>query len=157
MKISKLIHIERFFIVDLGQKRDFIAEGLEAYQYNEKIVRTFNLARMMFNRSNKKLVSNLEEIQELYIEFTNKFSKYIIDGKLFSNADEAWNNIKKIYPDIPLGDIHTMKLNQKANKIMESICITDEVKELQNIYDKLMKNMDYDKYDKYFEKYLRIK
>lgn len=156
-KTSKVMQEDNFYDVDLKKQLRFIDDVIDVCEYENKVIKAFNQSRMIFCGTNDTLIDKLERLQIIYSDLVHKLAMYISDENFLNIANTAWDKVELLNENIPRGDVKTMKLNKEAKAVVESICITDKVREIQNINKKLVKEMDYENFDKLFEEYLQIK
>ena len=162
-KMNSIVAEDNFYVIyandQLTLKNDIrlLQSVYDFSEYSKKLFKEYNKAKLLFNNSDKELLNRLEKLNLLYNDFMNVSLNYFSNGENFKVADEAWERIITIYPEITKGNIQQLHINMEAKKLMETMCIGEKAKKLQDISNDYIKHMEYDEFDKYFEQYLQIK
>lgn len=128
-------------------------EGLE---FSYKIINALNQSKLLFNMYDKKIIERLEELQKIYCDFLYKYSNIIYDGTLVNTVKNAWDKVVLLYPEIQIGNRDMLSKNNVASKLFKELCTTEEIKEINELFEKYKENMNYDNFDILFEKYLNF-
>ena len=114
-----------------------------------------NRVKIFLSDEDKEFKNIIINIWKKYEQLIIKISSYYYDGKANYNAQNAWDKINKIY-GIPQWTYAGFIANYKAYEDYINLCTNDETQEINKLIEEFLKLFDYDKFDVYFEKYLRI-
>ena len=143
------IEDSNYYVSLLNKTKD----GLE---FGYKMINAFKQSRLLFNKSDEKIIERLDELQQIYSEFLYKYSNMIYDGNLVKIAKNAWSKVVSAYPEIQIGNRDMLLKNNVASKFFKELCTTDEVEEINELFEKYNEKMHYDNFDILFEKYLNF-
>lgn len=156
----KLIDLKNNIIIynieDSNYYVSLLTKTKDGLEFGYKMINAFKQSRLLFNKSDEKIIERLDELQQIYSEFLYKYSNMIYDGTLVKIAKNAWSKVISAYPEIQMGNRDMLLKNNVASKFFKELCTTDEVKEINELFEKYNENMYYDNFDILFEKYLNF-
>lgn len=120
------------------------------------IGRNMDLAKLIFERSNKELYNIIEERFRLSIKIIDKYIEYINSGKLYTVSENAWNMVINNYPEVVRYDYAMLAQNKNVYDNFVKLCKSEELEEIQNLIKEHQEKHSYENFDKYFEGYFSL-
>lgn len=114
-----------------------------------------NRAELLLPQSEKKLREVLYNLLNLIKTLFKKINDYVNSGNLEFNRQQAWSTVFATY-GIPVNDYNLLSLNSKATEAFIQLCSNNITKKMDEIIKHILTLYEYDKFDKYFEPYLRM-
>ena len=119
------------------------------------LCQSVNRAKLLLPSEDEELRTILESIWKKYKELKAKVDEYFYSGAAFTHANNAWLIIGPRF-NIMAGDYNTLMSNPIAYDAFLKLCINDTTKEINEKIAEILDLLTYDKFDVYFEKYLRM-
>lgn len=116
----------------------------------ESVCQAMNQANLFFKENDPALVEMLENCRDKFLSFQREIWGYINSGKAQWASNAAWQTISP-----QLGNLNLWQNPVLLSQFIQ-LCDTDDVKRLKQQGDELLACFEYDKFDVYFEKYLKI-
>ena len=131
------------------------------FDLKRRIIQNLDMARMLFSKEDKETFEIIEDRFNGQIRAVDKYQDYILSGRLEKISSNAWSTILEnknlIFVDqVKYSFQELLKYPDLYDEYIE-LCNTDEFKDIQKTMNSVMELHSYDKYDKYFEKYLFLK
>lgn len=122
------------------------------------IGRNLDLAKLMFEKSNKELYLVIEERFRLSIKIIDKYMEYINSGKLYDVSENAWEMIIKSNQETVIYKYNYQMLaqNKRVYDNFVKLCKSEQFEEIQNLIKEYQEKHTYDNFDKYFEGYFSL-
>lgn len=141
--------------VEHGDVNSVMTHFNQLQMFKMNIIRRKNLARLLFERSNKPLFEVISKCMDNEITILDKYINYVASGNLYEASENAWNTI---FSNDPIQKYNYTILQQDENKYnnFKILCNTDELQEIKSLLAKDNDLHSYDQYDKYFEEYFAI-
>ena len=95
------------------------------------------------------------QIMIKYKELTKKVFAYMENGAIETHRQQAWTKICQTH-GVPYGDYGALSNNQPAFQDFLKLFSNDNTEEINDIINNILPLFEYEKFDKYFEKYIRI-
>lgn len=133
-------------------------------QWTDELVKSNNLICQAVNRAklllsdqedDKKLKDTLENVYKKYSDLTKKIVPYCIKGDSEKNRMSAWNSIVPEFGISP-NSYEFLNINLYAQEKFVKLCRNDILDGFQAEIEQLLSCFVYEKFDVFFEKYLRI-
>ncbi len=116
---------------------------------------SYNRADLLLPKTEMELRNILKNILEKFREIVVDIFDYINSGIAEMNRVQAWQKITMSY-GIQQNDYATLYTNKNAAADLEKLYINDDTKRIDNKIKETMDLFEYDKFDKFFEPYLRM-
>ena len=127
----------------------------DLFSASSTLFQVLNQASLFWRESDPDFVKALEEYNNLFQQFYCGINEYIRSGKATGAIDNAWTVISSTY-GIPVGNTWVLWQRSDAFQTYIQQCNTAEVKQLEKQGEAFLSCLTYDKFDKLFEKYLKI-
>jgi hypothetical protein len=131
-------------------------------QWNNGIMNAVTVICQAKNRAELLLPTNDIELKKLLKNLMNKYrclkvtvDNYCFSGIAFNITTEAWNTISTAY-NIKYNDYDSLTSNPQAYTAFLKLCSNDTTQQIETIINEILDLFQYEKFDKYFEKYLRM-
>ncbi|MGN1315540.1 MAG: hypothetical protein ACI4VW_00550 [Acutalibacteraceae bacterium] len=115
-----------------------------------------NRAMLLLPKQDKEFRDLLKTILEKYINLYLQVNDYFNSGIAYNVSNIAWQQICQIYSNIPLYDFSMLIGNQQAYNTYLEKCRTETTVEIDEKTTELLELFKYEKFDVYFEKYLKM-
>lgn len=119
------------------------------------LCQAFNRAKLLLPSEDKELRTILESIWGKYKDLKAKVDEYFYSGVAFNRSNNAWLIIAQRF-NISVGDYNALTGNPMAYDAFLKLCINATTKEINAEITEILDLLTYDRFDVYFEKYLRI-
>ena len=118
------------------------------------ICQALNRAKLLLPREDENLRNTLEVVHSKFKDICGKINSYYYEGYGISASENAWNVIS--LNGIARYDYNTLVRNSFLYDSYLKLCDTDRTKEIESLIEDLLSLFKYDKFDKFFEPYLRM-
>ena len=115
-----------------------------------------NRAKLLIPEQDSKFRNALENILKEYKSLKKQIDTYYYTGIALNVSTLAWQQITQSYPYIPMYNFGMLLENQPVYNAYLEKCKTATTVEIDNKTAELLELFKYEKFDKYFEKYLRM-
>ena len=122
---------------------------------NNGVCQAMNRARLLLPTDDKEFLDILRKVFEKYRELTDKVIDYIDTGAAEFYRNQTWGKITQSY-NICYGDYMALANNPLAGQDFMKLYSNKEIQALNDMIKEILPFFEYDAFDKYFEKYLRI-
>ena len=150
----------------MGKAKDnmpnFFANPNIAFQWtsdlinaNNGVCQAINRARLLLPTCDKEFLEVLRNVFEKYRELTYKVTDYIDTGAAEFYRNQTWSKITQTY-NIAYGDYRALANNPIACQDFMKLYSNKEMDILNEMIREILPLFEYDSFDKYFEKYLRV-
>ena len=119
------------------------------------ICQAWNRAHLLLPESDDGLLKVLENIFKQYQNLTEKVFDYSNTGAAEYYRNQTWSKITQTH-HIAYGDYQDFINNPIAYQDFIKLYSNPKTEEINNTIKEILPLFDYDKFDKYFEKYVRI-
>lgn len=119
------------------------------------ICQAYNRAELLLPKSDMELRKVLKTIIEKYRDLLNDIFEYVNSGAADSNRNQTWMKITTTY-GIQQNDYVTLYFNKAAKDDFIKLYADSNTDKIDDELNKLMVLFNSDKFDKYFETYLRV-
>lgn len=119
------------------------------------LCQSINKAKLLLPSEDTEIRTILESIWEKYKELRKKAYEYFYSGTAFTYSNNAWNIVGPRF-NIIAGDYNTLVSNPIAYDAFLKLCINDTTKEINEKIKEILDLLTYNKFDIFFEKYLRM-
>lgn len=116
---------------------------------------TLDLARLLFDNSDKDLYLKIEERYNLAIEIIDKCNEYLQSGKMTEVKNKAWEDLS-VNPILKFNYPALFGVQEKRDALIK-LCRSDEFVEIDILLKKYRELHSYSEYDVYFKKYISLK
>ena len=113
-----------------------------------------NKAKLLFPENEGNLRAAIDNIYNKYKNVTVKVNEYYYSGLAYNSCQIAWSKMPSI--GVLHQDYNLLMNDKKAYDAFLLNCRTSVTNEIDKETKELLKLFEYDAFDKYFEKYLRI-
>ena len=132
------------------------------FQWGNELLNAINLvcqannrAELLLPQSDKKLRETLKNILNKVRELLIDVNTYVNSGIAELNRQQTWSKISATY-GIPLNDYNVLSYNGQATEDFIKLCTNNTTKKLDKEIKGILALYEYDKFDIYFEPYLRV-
>ena len=122
---------------------------------NNGVCQAMNRAHLLLPTSDKQFLEVLKNAFEKYRELTSKVIDYTNTGTAEFYRNQTWSKICQTY-NIAYGDYMALSNNPIAYQDFMKLYSNKETEVINVIIKDILPLFEYDKFDKYFEKYLRV-
>lgn len=120
------------------------------------ICQVYNRAELIFPKSDTEIRIVLKSILEKYRELIGDIFTYINSGAADINRSQTWIKISSSYPTILPNDYVSLYYNKIATEDFIKLYSNEDTKKLDGKIKELMDLFSSEKFDKYFEPYVRL-
>ncbi len=114
-----------------------------------------NRARLLLPTNDTDLMGVLDTIFKQYRELVAQIDEYIATGKVEYDRGQAWSKLNPQY-GIFVGNYAMLSSNPVAYGDYIKLFSNEKTKQISEIIKELLPLFEYEKFDKFFEPYLRI-
>lgn len=132
------------------------------YQWWNELLNAINLvcqannrAELLLPKSDKMMRETLKNILKKVRELCQDVNDYVNSGMAELSRQQSWSNICATY-GILMNDYNFLSYNGKAADDFIKLCANDATKRIDKEIKDILALYDYDKFDIYFEPYLRL-
>lgn len=118
------------------------------------LCQAMNKAKLLFPENEVNLRAAIDNIYNKYKNVTVKINEYYYSGLAYNTCQIAWSKMPSI--GVFHQDYNLLMNDKKAYDAFLLNCRTSVTNEIDKETEELLKLFEYDAFDKYFEKYLRI-
>ncbi len=118
------------------------------------LCQAMNKAKLLFPENESNLRAAIDNIYNKYKNVTVKINEYYYSGLAYNTCQIAWSKMPSI--GVFHQDYNLLMNDKKAYDAFLLNCRTSVTNEIDKETEELLKLFEYDAFDKYFEKYLRI-
>jgi hypothetical protein len=131
-------------------------------QWNNDLANAINVICQATNRAVLLLPTIDTELKNLLISLMDKYKilkntvdNYYFTGIAFNVTTVAWNAIGTTY-NIKFNDYDSLTNNPQAYTFFLNSCSNNTTQKIETIINDILDSFQYEKFDKHFEKYLRM-
>lgn len=132
------------------------------FRWSNELLNAVNIVCQANSRAELLLPQTDEGLREILKNLLNQLrtlckgiNDYINSGKADLNRQQAWNTVFATY-GISINDYNLLSFNSNATDTFIKLCSNDDTKEMDKEIKDILNLYEYDRFDKYFEPYLRM-
>ena len=122
---------------------------------NNGVCQAMNRARLLLPNKDNEFLSALQTVFYKYRDLMGKVLYYINSGAATNCRNQTWAKISQTY-GIAFEDYATLVKTPMAFQDFIKLNSNDTTNEINDLIKELIPLFEYEKFDKYFEKYVRI-
>jgi len=120
------------------------------------LFQAFNRAMLLIPEQETKFRDALKTILDKYKDLKKLADEYYYNSTALNISTIAWQQIVQEYPFIPIYNYQMLLANQQAYNTYLEKCKTETTTTIDDKTKKLIELFKYEKFDIYFEKYVRV-
>ncbi|MBE6555741.1 MAG: hypothetical protein E7663_05900 [Ruminococcaceae bacterium] len=117
--------------------------------------RSLNRANLILPKSDATFFAMLKGVFEQYRDLAYEVKDYILTGAVEYHRTQAWGRLSSHY-GVPYGDYAALRSNPDAHKDFLKLFANERSKSIQKRKEQLLPCFEYDKFDRFFEPYLKM-
>lgn len=127
----------------------------DLHQASIGLCQSTNRALLLLPKHDIDLRNTLDTTFHKYCELTNLITEYISTGKVEYDRGQAWTNLNSRY-GIATGNYTMLSNNSAAYNDFIKLFSNEKTKQIAEFIKDLLPLFEYEKFDKFFEPYLKI-
>ena len=129
--------------------------GNELLNAVKMVCQAYNRSELILPKSDKKLREILKNVLNKFRDLCKDVDDYVNSGMAELSRQQSWGNISATY-GVLMNDYNFLFCNGKAADDFIKLCRNDATKKMDNEIKEILALYEYDNFDVYFERYLRL-